>query len=75
MLQRVAATLKGIANLPGEFVVFLEPLSLDALTVKQFALFSLMSTPNVVLDDWLRRNSLTFRRIIVLAGSKWEAHK
>jgi hypothetical protein len=72
MLQRVAATLEDLDNLPGEYVVFLEPPSLDSRIVNQFALFSLMSSPDALLDDWLRRHSSTFRRIIIPADLKWE---
>jgi hypothetical protein len=72
MLQRVAARLEDLEDLPGEFVVFLEPPSLDARIVNQYALFSLMSSPDAMLDDWLRKHSATFRRIIVPAAVKWE---
>jgi hypothetical protein len=72
MLERVATTLEELDNLPGEFVVFLEPPSLDARIVNQFALFSLMSSPTALLDDWLLARSTTFRRIIIPASLKWE---
>lgn len=72
LLDWVATTLEELDQLPGEFVVFLEPPSLDARIVNQFALFSLMSSPITPLDDWLRQHAATFRRIIIPAALKWE---
>jgi len=72
MLEDAAKSLEELDNLPGEFVVFLEPPSLDARIVNQFALFSLMSSPTALLDDWLLETSTTFRRIVIPASLKWE---
>lgn len=54
------------------FVVFLEPPSLDARIVNQFALFSLMSSPTARLDHWLADHPNLYRRLIVPASLKWE---
>jgi hypothetical protein len=54
------------------FLVFLEPPSIDRRILNQFALFSLMSSPRAVMDDWLRRNPALCRRVIVPAALKWE---
>lgn len=72
LLERRCRALEALDGLPGEFVVFLEPPSLDARIVNQFALFSLMSSPTAQMDDWLLDNSTTYRRIIIPAGLKWE---
>ena len=72
LLARAAPTLEDLDGLPGEFVVFLEPPSLDARIVNQFALFSLMSSPATLLDEWLCRHATTFRRIVIPADLKWE---
>jgi hypothetical protein len=72
LLARAAGSLEELGNLPGEFVVFLEPPSLDARIVNQFALFSLMSSPTALLDDWLLRHATSCRRIIIPASLKWE---
>jgi len=72
LLEEAAKSLEELNNLPGEFVVFLEPPSLDARIVNQFALFSLMSSPTTLLDAWLLERSTTFRRIIIPANLKWE---
>ena len=72
LLEDAAKSLEELDSLPGEFVVFLEPPSLDARIVNQFALFSLMSSPTALLDAWLLERSTTFRRIIIPASLKWE---
>ena len=54
------------------FVVFLEPPSLDPRIVNQFALFSLMSTPEAMLHDWLARHPSLAKHIVVPAALKWE---
>jgi hypothetical protein len=54
------------------FVVFLEPPSLDARILNQFALFSLMPTPAARLDEWLVAHPEICRRVIVPADLKWE---
>jgi hypothetical protein len=54
------------------FVVFLEPPSLDARIVNQFALFSLMSSPTARLDQWLENHPDLSRRLIIPASLKWE---
>ncbi len=53
------------------FVVFLEPPSLDPRIVNQFALFSLMSSPDARLDAWLATHAVA-RRVLVPAALKWE---
>jgi hypothetical protein len=54
------------------FVVFIEPPSLDARILNQFALFSLMSSPQGSLDDWVREHPDLCRRVVVPAELKWE---
>src|SRR5688572_7962327 len=55
MLGRAADTLPAFDKLAGrsDFVLFLEPPSLDDRIVNQYALFSLMSNPGASLDEWL----------------------
>ncbi len=73
MLSRVADSLEKLAALSEtDFVVFLEPPSLDQRIVNQFALFSLLSRPDRALDSWLDANSDLSRRVIIPAGMKWE---
>jgi hypothetical protein len=54
------------------FVVFIEPPSLDARILNQFALFSLMSSPSASMDAWLHQHPDLCRRVIVPAELKWE---
>ena len=54
------------------FVIFIEPPSLDARILNQFALFSLMPTPSARLDHWLEEHPKLFRRVVVPAELKWE---
>ena len=73
MLSEAAASLPEFEQLSeDEFVVFLEPPSLDERIVNQYALFSLMSTPGAALDAWLCQHQHLYRRIIIPAGLKWE---
>jgi hypothetical protein len=73
MLSQAAATLQQLDRLSeDEFVVFFEPPSLDDRIVNQYALFSLMSSPDSMLDNWLEDKPELFRRIILPASLKWE---
>jgi hypothetical protein len=54
------------------FVLFLEPPAVDRRILNQLALFSLMSDPTAVLDDWLRDHPDLCRRVVVPASLKWE---
>ncbi len=74
MLQRGAPSLAALAKLSREpFALFLEPPSLDARIVNQFALFSMMSTPDALFDQYLhKRAAHLVRRIIIPASLKWE---
>ncbi|MHC2993701.1 FRG domain-containing protein [Pontibacter sp. HJ8] len=73
MLQPVCSSLKELALLQQEeFLVFLEPPSLDARIVHQYALFSLMSTAQANMGKWLENHPELFFRVIIPAGLKWE---
>jgi hypothetical protein len=54
------------------FVIFLEPPSIDPRIVNQFALFSLMSSPQARLDEWLASQPALARRVVIPAALKWE---
>ena len=54
------------------FLVFVEPPSLDARILNQFALFSLMSSPTATMDTWARQHPELCRRVVVPAALKWE---
>jgi len=74
MVARAATTLGELDGLAedDDFVLFLEPPSLDDRIVNQYALFSLMSSPEARLDKWLEERPGVGRRIVVPAELKWE---
>lgn len=73
MISKVARTLAEFDALSvEEFVLFFEPPSIDDRIINQFALFSVMSSPNAALDCWLARHPQVYRRFIIPAELKWE---
>jgi hypothetical protein len=54
------------------FVIFLEPPALDQRILNQLALFSVMSSPEAELSEWLQRHPELCRRVEVPAALKWE---
>jgi hypothetical protein len=73
MLDRVADTLEKFDRLSKEeFVIFLEPPSIDSRIVNQFALFSLMNGPARDLETFLIKQPHLARRIVIPAQLKWE---
>lgn len=56
----------------GNFTVFFEPPSMDDRIVNQFALFSFMSDPAVLMNDWLNEHEDLYFRIVIPARLKWE---
>lgn len=79
-LDRYARTLDEfdhrVAEEGDNCVIFFEPPSLDERIVNQSALFSMMSSPSVQLEDWLREhereNPKLCRKIVIPASLKWE---
>ena len=55
-----------------DYVLFLEPPSLDERIVNQYALFALMSRPQARLDEWLDPRPELARRLVIPAELKWE---
>jgi FRG domain len=73
MLSRIAGSIPEFDRLAhDEFVLFIEPPSLDARIVNQFALFSMMSSARSRLDHWLEAHPDLFRKIIIPSELKWE---
>ncbi len=74
MLDRVAQSRSELDMLAedDDFVLFLEPPSLDQRIVAQYALFSLMSNADASLDAWIGEHGDLVRRIVVPAELKWE---
>lgn len=73
MLAAAVKSLEELSNLcRNDFVLFIEPPSMDDRIVNQFALFSVMSTSKDVLDDWMKDYPELWRKIIIPAELKWE---
>lgn len=73
MLETVAGTLPDFDGLSNEpFLVLFEPPSLASRIINQFALFSVLSSTGVALDEWLESRPEVFRRIVIPHGLKWE---
>ncbi len=73
MLERGARTLQTFSSMSAsDFVVFFEPPSLDDRIVNQYALFSVMSNPNALIDHWLASHSELIKKIVIPAHLKWE---
>ena len=73
LLQPLSSGLSDLEQLQQTpYVLFLEPPSLDARIVHQYALFSLMSTAQSVLHDWLGDRPELYFRIVIPAKLKWE---
>jgi hypothetical protein len=73
LLSSVCANLDVLDSIENEdFLIFLEPPSLDNRIVNQFALFSLLSNPSIVLDDWMKKHEDLYFKIIIPAELKWE---
>jgi hypothetical protein len=73
LLSRAAPTRRELDGLAaGAFLLFLEPPSLDARIVNQFAFFSVMSDPRAAVDAWLAARPELARKIVIPARLKWE---
>jgi FRG domain len=73
LLEEAVGGLDALERLRGEdYVVFLEPPSLNERIVNQYSLFSLVSRPDVRLDEWLDSRPQLARRIVIPAELKWE---
>jgi hypothetical protein len=73
LLTLAAPTLKDFDALSRDtYVAFLEPPSLDARIVNQFALFSLVSDARARLEDWFAEHPQCCRRLIIPSALKWE---
>lgn len=73
MLDREAKNIPELQGLKNkDYAVFFEPPSIDDRIVNQYAVFSMMSNPTRVIDDWLQGKKIRYFRIIIPAKLKWE---
>jgi hypothetical protein len=59
-------------QIEGPFVLFFEPPSFDQRIVNQFAVFSVASSRDLAIDEWLETSRVKCRRIIVPSHLKAE---
>jgi hypothetical protein len=68
LLAEAAGGLRELEGLADEdYVLFLEPPSLNDRIVNQYALFALMSRPDSRLDEWLEPRAEFARRLVIPA--------
>ncbi len=73
LLDKAACSLDELQALKEEeFAVFIEPPSIDQRIVNQYAVFSMMSNPDILLSKWIRGKQIKCFRIIIPAALKWE---
>jgi len=73
MLSKKIVSLEKLARLSDSCVMlFFEPPSMDDRIVNQFALFSVMSDPTVIMNDWLADYPEICRKIVIPSHLKWE---
>jgi len=73
LLEKVCRTLDELGDLEeNPFLLFLEPPSLDARIVNQYALFSMLSRADMKLGAWLEGRAHEVFRIRIPAELKWE---
>jgi hypothetical protein len=73
LLEPLCTNLRELETLQAEpFLLFLEPPSLDARIVHQYALFSLINTAQDTLHGWLEQHPELYFRIVIPARLKWE---
>ena len=73
LLAEAAGGLADLERLGDEdYVLFLEPPSLDERIVNQYALFALMSRAEASLDEWLEPRPELARRLVIPGELKWE---
>ena len=73
VLAPVCPTFKALSSFhKDDYVLFLEPPSLDARIMQQYALFSMMSDVKAELSQWLQQHPELYFRVIIPAKLKWE---
>lgn len=73
MLDQAALTLPELSAMRKvPFPVFFEPPSLDGRIVNQYALFSMMSNPDVCIDKWLEKSDVRWFKIRTPSKLLWQ---
>ena len=55
-----------------DFMLFIEPPSIDDRFINQFAFFSISSNPQLAMDEWLQQFPKIWMKIIIPKELKWE---
>jgi hypothetical protein len=73
MLERTVQNLPDLYNLKSDpYALFFEPPSIDERIVNQYAVFSMMSDPNIKISDWVKEKEVRSFKIIIPSELKWE---
>lgn len=73
MIMKHVNSLDKFSNLTkDDFVLFIEPPSIDDRFINQFAFFSISSNPELALDKWLLNYPQFWKKIIIPKEMKWE---
>jgi len=74
ILKSVCPTINELNNFlqDEEFAVFFEPPSIDERIINQYSLFSFMSNPTTVMDEWLKKHKELYFRLIIPSNLKHE---
>jgi hypothetical protein len=73
LLHHVANSLPKFDSLARDAsLLAFEPPSMDDRIVNQYALFSVMSSPHAVVDDWAVEHPQLCRKVMIPARLKWE---
>lgn len=73
MLNKEIDNFEDLNNVSKEPVLFFfEPPSSSGRIINQYALFSLLTDPGVILDEWLEKHPDIFKKIIIPKEIKWE---
>jgi hypothetical protein len=73
LLAKAVSSFDDLASAdPAGALIFLEPPSLNQRIVTQYALFSLLTTVEATMQDWVSKHPDMCRRIIIPAAAKWE---
>jgi hypothetical protein len=81
-MDMLSATIKGLEDLDSrhassyDCALFFEPPTIDDRIINQFAYFSVLSNPQLSVDDWLKKpgvdGKVTYNKIVIPHSMKWE---
>jgi len=72
MLNKVYSNINELSQEQAEFIVAFESPSLDTRIVNQFAIFTFMSHPGLLLDKWLEDKPELYFKIRIPKEMKWD---